>query len=108
MKLLTSELLKQLPPLYATEDQKDPSVICKFFDPCGSWTWFVTEFDPKKRLFFGLVHGFEDELGYFSLDDLEAIKGPLGLGIERDCAFHPTPLSVIREQIQNTRIAYDR
>ena len=100
MKLLTSELLKQLPPLYATENQKDPTVICKFFDPCGSLTWFVTEFDPKKRLFFGLVHGLEDELGYFSLDELESIKGPLGVGIERDGGFRPTRLSVIREKLK--------
>ena len=99
MKLLTKEILAQLPPLYSTEEQKDPLVICKFFDPCGSLTWFVTEFDPKKRLFFGLVHGLEDELGYFSLDELKSIKGPFGLGIERDNGFRPTSLSEVKKKV---------
>ena len=34
---------------------------------------------------FGLVEGFEKELGYFSLDELLSLKfPPLGLSIERD------------------------
>jgi len=31
--------------------------------------------------------GFENELGYFSLKEMESIKGPWGLGIERDLYF---------------------
>ena len=42
--------------------------------------------------------GFEMELGNFSLKELESIKGPLGIGIERDLYFEPTPLSKIRER----------
>ena len=30
------------------------------------------------------VDGFEKELGYFSLRELESARGPLGLPIERD------------------------
>ena len=89
MKLLTPEIEKQFPPLYATEnrDSKDIKIVAKFFDPCSQWTWYATEYDPIDRLFFGLVRGFETELGYFSLDELEAVKGNLGLGIERDLHF---------------------
>ena len=43
-------------------------------------------------MFFGLVIGFEQELGYFSLTELEAARGPLGLPIERDQHFEPKPL----------------
>jgi hypothetical protein len=49
--------------------------------------------------FFGLVDGFEQELGYFSLKELEDTRGPLGLLIERDMHFKPQPLSVVREGI---------
>ncbi len=38
-------------------------------------------------MFFGLVDGFERELGYFSLSELESVHGPYGVGIERDLYF---------------------
>jgi hypothetical protein len=60
--------------------------VVKFFDPTGSWTWYATEFDGKDT-FFGLVDGFELEWGSFSLSELKSVKGPLGLGIERDRYF---------------------
>lgn len=46
-----------------------------------------------RRLFFGLVIGHEPELGYFSVDELEQVRGRLGLPIERDLHFTPAPLS---------------
>lgn len=89
MQLLTEEIRAKLPPIASSGDIKpeDIKIIVKFFDPCGSWTWYATEYDPKDRQFYGLVRGLETELGYFSLDVLESIKGPLGLGIERDMYF---------------------
>ena len=97
MQLLTKELRKKLLPLGATQDQENPTAICKFFTPDGSWTSFAFEFDGKDT-FFGAVSGQEFELGYFSLRELEQTRGPLGLHIERDLHFKPTPLSKIREQ----------
>ena len=94
MKLLTKEILKRLPALYSQENNPDPIVQVKFFDPCGSWTWYATEFDGKD-IFFGLVDGFEKELGNFSLSELQSYKGRFGLGIERDLYFTPKPLSEI-------------
>ena len=89
MKLMTKELEKLFPPLYSTEekDPKDIKIIAKFFTPWSNWTWYATEYDPQKRIFFGYVRGFENELGYFSLDELESVKGPFGLKIERDLYF---------------------
>jgi len=88
MKLLTKENRKALPPLYSNENTKDPRAIVKFFTPFSSWTWYATEFDGDDT-FFGLVDGFEKELGYFTLSELES----LGPKIERDLWFTPTPLS---------------
>ena len=91
MKLLTKELEAKLPPLYSQDGKGDDALaLVKFFTPDSSWTWYATEYDPVERVFFGLVDGLEKELGYFSLDELESIKGPLGLRIERDIYFEPT------------------
>lgn len=49
------------------------------------------EFDGKD-MFFGLVYGFEKEWGYFSLKELKFVRGPLGLGVERDLYFTPTKI----------------
>jgi len=43
MKLLTEEVRKKLPPLYSQEHIDDPLVICKFFYPDFSWTWYAIE-----------------------------------------------------------------
>jgi hypothetical protein len=90
-KLLTKEILKKLPPLYANEHlkPKETRVIAKFFYPAGGATWYATEFDPAEGLFFGFANLGDDqmaELGYFSLQELEEFRHPKlpFLKIERD------------------------
>lgn len=95
MKLLTQEIRQRLPKLYESERTKDPIVQAKFFTPWTGWTWYAIEFDGED-IFFGLVQGFEEELGYFSLSEMESIRGPMGLTIERDLYFKPQPLSQVR------------
>ena len=94
--LITKTLERTIPKLYATEKTRDPVARVKLFTPDSSFTWYITEYDPKRRVAFGLVQGLEEELGYFSLDELESIRGPLGLPIERDQWFKPVPLSKVR------------
>ena len=91
--LLPADVRATLPPLYAQEHAPDPTVFVKFFTPDSNWTWLATEFDPEEGRFFGRVDGFERELGYFLLSELETTRGPLGLPIERDLHFTPRPLS---------------
>lgn len=95
MKLLTNELRKVLPPLYAQEQEKDPMVYVKLFAPRSRWTWYITEFDGNDLL-FGLTCGSEDEWGYISLAELEGVRDPAGLTIERDLHFQPCRLSEAR------------
>jgi hypothetical protein len=99
MKLLPEELRAQLPPLYAQEKIKDPIVHLKFFTPWAGWTWFITEGSPEDDdfIFFGYVIGQFKEWGYSSLNELESIRGPGGLTIERDLHFKPKPVSEIKE-----------
>lgn len=96
MKMLTKKILAKLPPLYAGEQEEDPIIQVKFFTPWTNWTWYGLEYDPEQRLFFGYVEGLENEIGYFSLDELESITGPWGLKIERDMYFTPCPLSKVK------------
>jgi hypothetical protein len=92
MKLITKEVLRRLPPLGSQEEKGLEAVaVVKFFTPDASWTWWASEFDGED-LFFGLVHGFEKELGYFRLSELKQAHGVLGLPVERDRYFQPKTL----------------
>ena len=101
MKLLTKEIIKKLPKLYSTEavPMDEKIVYVKFFNPCGIGTWYALEYDEDEKLFFGYVDLIEKEFGYFSLEELESIKLPFGLGIERDLYFNPTPLKEVLKNI---------
>ena len=44
-----------------------------------------------------MVDGFEQELGYFSLTELDEVRLK-GLGIERDMYWEPRPLSKVKEE----------
>lgn len=97
MKLMTKAIEAKIP---LKSKGADPIVHVKFFDPFGSWSWYGIEYNPKTRVFFGLVDGFEQELGSFSLDELESLK-IMGNHprIERDMYFEPKPLSEVRSKL---------
>ena len=104
MKLLTKEIREILPPLYAQDGKGGKAVVhTKFFAPSSSWTWYVLGGEPVlddrshevDYQFFGLVDGHERELGYFVLSELEEVRGPMGLPIERDLYWQPKMLEEI-------------
>lgn len=94
MKLITKEIeekFKKFP--LGSQDGKlgDAEVVVKYFNPTGSGTWIITEGEKQKDgdyLMFGYCDLFTDsdcaEFGYVLLSELENIKLPFGLGIERD------------------------
>lgn len=99
---MTRAVEKSLPALYAQEKLGEKAIAhVKFFAPWSNWTWYATEYDPKTRMFFGLVSGFEDELGSFSLDELQSVKGPYGLRIERDMYWTPKTVGEIMTMRRN-------
>ena len=93
------------PALYAQENQGNDAIVhVKLFDPCGSWTWYLTEFsliapDGVPNLGFGLTDGHEAELGYINVAELATVKGRLGIGIEIDMHFTPCPLREVRAEL---------
>ena len=93
MKLLTAANRSALPVLYSQESKDlDAIVHVKFFLPGHPGTWYVTEFDGQDT-FFGLADlGMgTPELGYFSLAEIESIRGRYG-PMERDLHWKPQPL----------------
>lgn len=107
MKLLTSEIaarlaanaLARVAAIERGAREPDPEPVVRFFNPVGAATWLATEIDADGIL-FGLADlGFGcPELGSFSAAELEAVRLPYGLGIERDLHFEAAhPLSVYAE-----------
>lgn len=87
MKLLTKEILRKLPELYANEEKKpeDIKVPLKLFNPSGIGTWYITEYNPETEIAFGWCDLGYPELGYVSIKELKSLKlPPFGLGVERD------------------------
>jgi hypothetical protein len=96
MKLMTKALEKQFAKTGNQEHEKNPLVIAKFFLPAGGATWYATEWDPETNHIFGFVTGLDhDEWGYTDLTELAQVRGPFGLGIERDLYFDPKPADQI-------------
>jgi hypothetical protein len=99
MKLLTKAIEAKLPGRCEQDGKGDEAIVyVKFFYPAGAATWYITEYDPEDRTFFGLcdLYGDGGELGYVSLDELESFKGRMGLGIERDLHWTPCTLGEVR------------
>ena len=92
MKLLTKAHYDQLikngqkqEPVRGTEDEIDFVPVVKLFNPSGIGTWLLTELDPENPdIAFGLCDIGFPELGSVSIKELESVRGPFGLGIERD------------------------
>lgn len=115
--LLDQETRTKLPELYSGEEKGlDALAQVKFFTPDGEWTWYASEgspvdgdgfYDTNKEkvdfLFFGLVAGLEIELGYFSLSELESVRGAMGLPIERDLDFVPKILRDLKQHHEKNR-----
>lgn len=106
MKLMTKEIEQRLEkfPLYSQDGKGDEAtIVCKFFCPINAWTWYVLEaerkWDGDYELYGIVINGQgERENGYFMLSELQSIKLPFGMGIERDIYFTP---SKVKDVIQS-------
>jgi hypothetical protein len=96
-------LLRGTPPLRA-QDMKGDSAIAyvKLFDPAGAATFYLLEWDRQSNEAFcwGYTLGPDAaEYSYLDLAEIAAVRGPLGIGIEIDTWFHPTPLCEIKQKL---------
>lgn len=90
MKLITKEIIEKFEshPLGSQEEKGfDAEVLVKYFNPCGSGTWLITEAEKQPNgdwLLYGYGQIFEWEWGTVMLSDLENLILPFGFTIERD------------------------
>ena len=89
MELLTKSIKKLAEEQYTQGSDMSQKVVAKFFDPVGSWTWYLMNKDPESDYCWGIVDGMAVEIGSFGLSELEDYTGHFGLGIERDTSFEP-------------------
>jgi hypothetical protein len=97
MILLTDELRERLLANGRNPDTDHVPVV-KFFNPLGAGVWLATQLDADADTLFGFADLGFPEYGTFSLEELESIRLPFGMGIERDLHFTTDlPISVWAE-----------
>jgi hypothetical protein len=97
---MTADEYARIPNLNGQEHVADPIIHVKYFNPCGSETWYIMELDKETGDTFGFFTSSmcrEGEMGYASIPELADIVLRFGLGIERDIHWKPTPLSKVRK-----------
>jgi hypothetical protein len=99
MKLLTEKDIAQIPPLYATENEKNPLIYVKIFTPDANWSWYIIEYNPATKIAFGYVCGLEEELGYFDIKELEILRGPLGFSPVKALFFEKKTLDELKKEL---------
>ena len=70
------EVLSKIPALFATErqDEENHLFLMRFYHPLSKDQWFVVEYDPEERVFFGWTDGDFQEWGYFSLLEMAFVN----------------------------------
>ncbi|MCP4143374.1 MAG: DUF2958 domain-containing protein [Chloroflexi bacterium] len=97
MKLFTKPIYSKLvangqkqEAVRGTPDEIDFYPVVKLFTPDAAATWLLSEIDPENPdIAFGLCDlGVQcPELGSVYIPELEALRGKLGLPVERDLSF---------------------
>jgi Protein of unknown function (DUF2958) len=104
MLLVTDAIRRTLPPLDFEVDPETAIAIVKFFAPVGAATWWVINGGPGKHFghdddfVMNAVVSWDGQtygIGPISQRELEGIKLPRGLHIERDVNWQPRPVKEI-------------
>ncbi len=88
--LMPKSIADKIPELGTTDNQRDRLIFTKFFVPLNTWYWYPFEYSKETGMFFGLACGFEKELGYWTLQELEEN------GVLRDTTFEPIKWSELK------------
>jgi len=115
-RLYTKTAFRKVPNLGAQEKNgEDAIAYVKLFCPQNGWRYYITEFDPKTGEAFGLVQGFEVELGAIAVglgddqydgesmqDQNKNWRGKYPYPpFERDIWWTPKTIGEIRQRIEN-------
>lgn len=83
------------------KEAKDIFIVAKLFNPCGGQTWYLYEKEDEDiyMAFVNLGDAEMAECGRISMSELESIRLPFGMSIERDRSF--TPLKMTLEDVMS-------
>ena len=102
MKLLTKEITKKATEQFDKgSDLDEQMIVAKFFNPVGSWSWYLMNLDPEDKDYaWGIVDGIAVEMGSWLMSELQkVVLKPFGLGIERDTSFQPIKASELWKEL---------
>ena len=99
MKLLTKEIAEKATKQYDKGSDMEQMIVAKFFNPVGSWTWYLMNMADNGDYCWGIVDGNAVEMGSFSIKELEELQLPLGMKIERDLYFEPMKASELWKEL---------
>ena len=94
---MTKEIKEKAEKQYEQGSDMEQKVVAKYFDPMGSWKWFLMNMDKDEDYCWGIVKGFEVEMGSFSMAELKSMQPRL----QRDLYFEPMKASEEWEQLNN-------
>lgn len=93
MKLITKAIEKafQKQGYCGDKQMSEIKIVCKLFNPVGADTWYLYEHVENDIYMAFVTLGDPDcaEIGTISLNELESLRLPFGLKIERDRYFDP-------------------
>ena len=95
MKLLTKEITNKATEQFDKGSDMEQMIVAKYFDAMGNWKWFLMNMEDENYC-WGIVKGFEVEMGSFSLTELKEV---LGRRLERDMYFEPMKASDVFDKL---------
>lgn len=105
MKLITKAIERAFEKQGDTSemDMSQIKIVMKLFNPIGAGTWYIYDRVQGNEdimwCFANLGDPINAELGTVSMSELQSLRLPLGLKIERDRSFEP--LSMTLEYVYN-------
>ena len=89
----SKKILEIIPGLFKTEDIPPEERLVYIHFLIEGWDWYIVEYDPEDRIFFGFVDGESvpfPEWGYIEYENLKALRsGPVEVEIEKNWKIRP-------------------
>jgi len=92
---MTKEIKRTAQKQYIEGSDMEQKVVAKYFDPVGSWKWFLMNMDKDGDYCWGIVKGHAVEMGSFSMAELKSMQPRL----QRDLYFEPMKAKDVWEQL---------
>jgi len=108
MELIPKDIQATLPSFAAVDSAPDLVAVVKLFRPFSRYAFFVVGGQREANGDLCLLGFFRSPIGpaydqfdFVLLSDLERAQEPLGLGIERELDFQPSPISKLLMEIDS-------